>query len=79
VNWDKKLPRPIALEGGRKLITLKDAGDLIGSFNVVRKDAALEHAIELLMRAAETGKKADVAAAAHQLRIVLNMRPLMAD
>ena len=76
MNWDKKLPRPIALKDGRKLTTLKDAGELIGSFQGVLKDAALEHAIELLMTAAETGKKADVAAAAHQLLIVLNMRLL---
>ena len=79
MNWDRKLPRPIVLKDGRKLVTLKDAGELIGSSQGVLKDAALEHAIELLMQAAQTGKSAHVAATAHQLRIVLNMRLLLAD
>jgi hypothetical protein len=42
VNWARKLPRPIGLKDGRKLVTLKDAGELIGSFRGVLKDAATE-------------------------------------
>jgi len=38
VNWDRKLPRPIVLKDGRNLVTLKDAGELIGSSQGVLKE-----------------------------------------
>jgi hypothetical protein len=77
VSWEKKLPRPIVLTDGRKLATLQDAGNLVLTFKGMIKDAPLEHAIELLIAAAESGKRKDVAAAAHQVTIVLRMRQMM--
>jgi len=40
---------------------------------------ALEHARDLLMIAAETGKRKDVAAATDQVAIVLGQRKLLGD
>jgi len=78
-NWHTNLPRPIVLLDGRKPIALVAAGELITTFKSLRQDAALEHAIELLMQAAKTGKREDIAAAAAHIEIVLRMRRIMAE
>jgi hypothetical protein len=78
VNWDKPFLRPIALSDGRRLVTLNDAANLIISFTGVRRDAALERALKLLMQSAESSKRKDVGAAAEQIQIVLRRR-MMAD
>ena len=78
MNWDEPFLRPIALSDGRRLVTLNDAANLITSFTGVRRDAALERALELLIRSAESGKRKDVGAAAEQIEIVLRRR-MMAD
>jgi hypothetical protein len=78
VNYDRKLTRPLALEDGTTLVTLLDAAKIIETaFVGVLKDAALEHAIELLMQAAKSGKRKDVAAATRQMEIVLRAKRLM--
>jgi hypothetical protein len=76
-DWSRPLARPLGLKSGEELVTLRDAGELFDrSFGNVRRDAAIEHAIELLMAAAKTGRKADVAAATDQVALALKLRRL---
>lgn len=71
--WSKRLSRTIRLKSGKRLVTLRDAGKLIGEVaEGVTHSVAIEHAAELLMRAAETGTDEDCAAATDQLEIVLH-------
>ena len=63
-HWSKNLSKRLALKSGEQLVTLRDAGDcLVQIFGTVIKSAPLEYAGELLIRAAETGKRADIKAA----------------
>ena len=79
MTWGRKLSRPIALSDGRELATLRNAAEcLIATFDGISHWPALEHARDLLMTAAETGKRRDVAAATHQVAIVLGQRKLLA-
>jgi len=72
---DRKLSRPIALTDGRRLATLRCvAEDLIATFDGISHWPALEHARDLLMTAAETGKRRDVSAATDQMMIGLCQR-----
>jgi hypothetical protein len=78
MTWDRKLSRPIALSDGRTQATLRCAAEcLIVTFDGISHWPALEHANDLLMTAAETGKRKDVAAATDQVAIVLGQRKLM--
>lgn len=74
--WDSKLPRPIVLKDGRKLVTLSDLRAVVVTFSGVIRDDALERGLELLLKAGESGKKKDIKAAADQLVIVLRMRQM---
>lgn len=76
-NWGKKLPKPIALRDGRKITTLHELRAIIVKLPPMLKDDALEYGLELLLRAGETGRKADIAAADAQMRIVLSMRQMV--
>jgi hypothetical protein len=79
MTWDRKLSRPIALSDGRTLATLRSAAEcLIATFDGISHWPALEHARDLLMTAAETGKRRDVLAATAQVLIVLSQRKLLA-
>jgi hypothetical protein len=79
MTWDRKLSRPITLSDGRTLATLRCAAEcLIATFDGISHWPALEHARDLLMTAAETGKRRDVSAATAQVVIVLNQRRLLA-
>jgi hypothetical protein len=79
LTWDRKLSRPIALSDGRKLRTLHCAATcLIATFDGISHWPALEHARDLLMTAARTGKRRDMAAATAQVVIVLGQRKLLA-
>jgi hypothetical protein len=79
MTWDRQLSRPIALSDGRTLATLRCAAEcLIATFDGISHWPALEHARDLLMTAAETGKRQEVAAATHQVAIVLGQRRLLA-
>ena len=72
--WSKPLARELALKDGRVLRTLHDARDLFASgvFAGVTHSQALERAIELLIRAAESGEDGDVADATDQVATVLH-------
>jgi hypothetical protein len=78
MTWDRKLSRPIALTDGRKLRTLHCAAEcLIATFDGISHWPALEHARDLLMTAADTGRRKDIAAATDQVTIVLSQRGMM--
>ena len=78
MSWDKKLSRPLVLKDGERLETLSDARDLIlERFISVTHSVALVHAGELLLEAAETGERADIAAATDQIELVLMQKRLM--
>ena len=66
-SWDAPLSR--ALRGGNKpLHTLRDAGRyLTDNYANMTRSQALEHAIELLMKAAESGDRRDIKAATEQV------------
>ncbi|MPZ58457.1 MAG: hypothetical protein GEU91_18585 [Rhizobiales bacterium] len=72
---------PLALADGRVLHTLHDARDVLlsdAAFSGVTHWPPLEHAIELLLAAAETGADADIKAATEQVHRVLVQKGLMA-
>ena len=67
VDWNRPLSRVLILKTGERLRTLHDAAELITRrFDSVTNSALLEHAIGLLLRAAETGTQADRKAACSQ-------------
>ena len=75
MSWDSPLARPIELDDGRTLTTLREAAEgLIASFGDVSHWPALEHASELLQTAAESGDDGDIAAATHQVALVFMQR-----
>jgi hypothetical protein len=78
-NLKRNLARTIALANGRKLKSLDDARtvilDVFGSVNA--RSGALEHAIRLLLGAAETGKRADTAAATDAIKRLMRDRRLL--
>jgi hypothetical protein len=67
LGWDARLSRVLS-PPGQRLVTLRDAANYIaGRFANVTRNAALEHAIELLMEAAESGALEDRKRATDQL------------
>ncbi len=59
-GWNRPLTRVLVLKSGERLATLLDTADLLSSrFQGVIRHDPLEHAITLLLRAAETGTRAD--------------------
>jgi hypothetical protein len=57
------LAEPLTLKSGVRLTTLHDAAEaLLRHFGNVNHDAPIAHAIDLMMRAAETGTRGDRAA-----------------
>ena len=78
-NFKRNLARTITLANGRKLKSLDDARtvilDVFGSVNA--RSGALDHAILLLLLAAQTGKRADIESATDQIERVLRDRCLM--
>lgn len=77
-NYDRKLARVIVLEDGSRLRTLLDAAQLLSDkFSTVTAWGTLEAALEAVMRAAETGKHADVISATDLIERVLRARHLL--
>ena len=78
VDWTRPLTRVPILKTGERLRMLHDAADLITHrFGSVTKSAPLEHAIVLLLRAAETGTRADRKAATDQVAVVLRFNMML--
>lgn len=70
--WSSKLSGVIETSTGERLATLRAAAEFIqAKFPRITKDQALVATVEDLMAAAESGKKADAAAATVQLRSFL--------
>lgn len=73
---DRKLARIVTLEDGTTLRTIADAAAAIEkTYPPSLQWAPLQHAITLLKTAADTGKRADIAAATDQLARVLAISP----
>lgn len=78
MSWDKKLSRPLLLDNGQRLLTLSDVRSFfIDRFASVTHSAPLAYAGELLLKAAETGKCADIEAATDQIEQTLMSFRLM--
>ena len=77
--WAKPLAYELPLKDGRTLRTLHDVRDVFASgvFAGVTHSPPLEHAIDLLIRAAETGEDHDVRAATDQVATVLRLWRMM--
>jgi len=75
-NYQRKLARPLTLADGTKLVTLRDAANvLLEAANA--RSGGLDNAIRLLSTAAETRKGADVRAATDAVTRVLRDRCLL--
>ena len=71
VDWIQPPTRVFILKTGERLRTLHDAAELIARrFGTVTRSAPLEHAIGLMLRAVETGTRADRKAATDQVALV---------
>ncbi len=78
VDWNHPLTRVLILKTGERLRTLYDAAELITRrFGTVTKSALLEHDIMLLLRAAETGTRADRKAATDRVALVLRFNMML--
>jgi hypothetical protein len=74
-NYQRKLARPLTLADGTKLVTLRDAANvLLDAANA--RSGGLDNAIRLLSLAAETRMRADVTAATDAIERVLRDRRL---
>jgi hypothetical protein len=73
-GWNRPLTRVLTVKSGERLATLLEAADILSSrFQGVIRYGPLEHAITLLLRAAETGTRADHEAAMDQVELVLRL------
>ena len=79
VNYRRKLTHVVVLADGTKLVTLRDAANVLlevfGSVNT--RSGALDHTIQRLLAAATTGKHADIAAATDSIERALQARRLL--
>jgi hypothetical protein len=75
VDWSRPLTRVLILKTGERLRTLHDAASLVSK--CFGYSAALEHTIARLLRAAETGTRADRKAATEQVATVLRVNRAM--
>jgi hypothetical protein len=72
VDRTRPLTRTLVLNSGVRLKTVHDVAEaFLRRFGNVNQDEAIAHAIELMMRAAETGTRADRKAATDQVALVL--------
>ena len=77
--WAKPLAYPLPLKDGRTLCTLHDVRDVFASgvFAGVTHSPPLEHALDLLIKAAGTGSDDYVKAATDQIAVVLQFWQMM--
>jgi len=74
--WSRRLAKRVKLASGTELVTLRDAGEFVlDHFQGVKVDAVLECAGELLLNAAASGRRRDIAAATRQTEILISTRP----
>ncbi len=75
VDWNRPLTRVLTLKSGEQLRTLHGAASLVSKR--FGHSAAMEHTIARLLRAAETGTRADRKAATEQVATVLRVNRAM--
>jgi len=75
-NYRHKLSHVVVLTDGTKLVTLRDAANVLldVSSSVNARPGGLDHAIGALLTAAETRKQSDIAAATEAIERVLRAR-----
>jgi hypothetical protein len=74
VSWDKPLARELVLNDGQTLKTLRDVARLfVERFESVQDAPPQRDAIELLMKAGDSGAPSDIEAATDQVATVLRM------
>ena len=72
--WDKPLAREMVLNDGQKLKTLRDVARLFsGRFESVGDAPPVRRAIEILVKAGESGAPSDIEAATNQVAHVLRV------
>ena len=74
-NFKRNLARTITLANGQKLKSLDDARTVLLDVSANARSGALDHAMLLL--AAQTGKRADIEAAATAIERVLRVGRLL--
>jgi len=75
-NYQRKLARPLTLADGTKLVTLRDAANvLLDAANT--RSGGLVHPIGSLTTAAETGKRSDIVEATNAVERALRSRQLL--
>jgi hypothetical protein len=75
-NYRRKLAHVIVLADGSKLVTLRDAANvLLDAANA--RSGGFDHAIGSLLTAAETGKRADLVEATGSIERALRARRLL--
>jgi hypothetical protein len=79
--WNKPLAYEVHLRDGRVLRTLHDLRDVFASdrFASITHWSALEYALYLLLRAADTGFESDIEAATDQACVVFRLQGMMRD
>jgi hypothetical protein len=79
MHWDKPLTYEVCLRDGRVLRTLRDLREVFASnrFAGITRWRALEHALDLLLRAAETGAESDIEAATGQACVVFRLQGMI--
>jgi len=75
LNFQRNLTRTITLADGAQVKSLHDARTVLLDVSVNARSGALDHAIRLLITAAETGKHDDIAASADELMEVQGHKP----
>jgi hypothetical protein len=65
LNYDRKLSRALMLADGRRLVTLRAAAKVVPDVLAAANSPShtLEHAIALLLKAAKSGTRTDIAEA----------------
>jgi hypothetical protein len=74
-NYRRKLAHVVVLADGTKLVTLRDAANVL--LDAANARSVPDYAIRFLSMAAETGKRADIAAATDAIQRVLRARQLL--
>jgi len=79
VDYSRRLARRITLADGTRVVTLKDAADLLTGKRFAGLTAwpALQRAIGLVLEAGERGGRDRIKAATNQVEIVLRARRLV--
>ena len=74
-NYRRKLAHVVVLADGTKLVTLRDAANVL--LDVVNARSGLNRAIGWLLTAAKTGKRSDIVEATAAIERVLRDRRLL--